>query len=167
MTVKSVQKDTDQLTLTLTAEFDASAARVWQLWADPRQLERWWGPPGYPATFVDHDFSTGGSVTYYMTSPEGEKYHGWWQISELDAPDHLSFVDGFGDSDGNPDHNMPTSITSVSIEDVVGRTRMTLQSKFPSIEAMEQMVAMGMEEGLTMAVGQIDTLLAEDLGVGA
>src|SRR5918995_434428 len=50
--------------------------RAWQLWADPRQLERWWGPPGYPATFVDHDLTVGSRATYYMTSPEGEKHSG-------------------------------------------------------------------------------------------
>lgn len=167
MTVKSVQKDTDQLTLTLVAEFEASSARVWQLWADPRQLERWWGPPGYPATFVDHNFTSGGNVTYYMTSPEGEKYFGWWQISDLSAPTRLEFVDGFGDSDGNPNPEMPTTVTSVSIDEIEGATRMTLSTKFPSEEAMQQMVEMGMEEGLTLAVGQIDILLAEDAGVSA
>ena len=50
MTVTAVQKDPVNLTLTLTAEFDATPERVWELWSDPRQLERWWGPPSYPAT---------------------------------------------------------------------------------------------------------------------
>jgi hypothetical protein len=50
MTVMAVQKDPQNLTMTLTAEFDAPPMRVWQLWSDPRQLERWWGPPTYPAT---------------------------------------------------------------------------------------------------------------------
>ncbi|MEJ7695518.1 MAG: SRPBCC domain-containing protein [Candidatus Limnocylindrales bacterium] len=47
MTVTAVRKDPEDLTLTITAQFDASPERVWQLWADPRQLERWWGPPTY------------------------------------------------------------------------------------------------------------------------
>lgn len=50
MSVLSVEKDYADLSITLIAEFDASQERVWQLFADPRQLERWWGPPGYPAT---------------------------------------------------------------------------------------------------------------------
>ena len=60
MTVTNVHKDPDARTMTITAEFDAPVERVWQMWADPRQLERWWGPPTYPATFVDHDLSPGG-----------------------------------------------------------------------------------------------------------
>ena len=59
MTVTAVHKDPDALTMTLTAEFDASPERVWELWADPRQLERWWGPPTYPATFTAHDLAPG------------------------------------------------------------------------------------------------------------
>ncbi len=42
MTVTAVRKQPETLTMTLEAEFDAPADRVWQLWADPRLLERWW-----------------------------------------------------------------------------------------------------------------------------
>jgi uncharacterized protein YndB with AHSA1/START domain len=172
MTVKSVHKDTENLTMTLTAEFEAPVSRVWQLWEDPRQLEQWWGPPEYPATFVDHDFTSGGSVTYYMTAPEGEKYHGWWKISEIEAPNRIEFVDGFGDADGNPNPEMPTTSSQVAIlelDEGAPLTRMTLLSTFPSLQAMEQMVEMGMEVGITLAVGQIDDLLAADVrrSVGA
>ena len=63
MTVKDVKKDPATLTMVVTAEFNAPIERVWQLWADPRQLERWWGPPTYPATFVDHNLVPGGTAT--------------------------------------------------------------------------------------------------------
>ena len=73
MPVIESKKDAEALTLTLVAEFDASVERVWQLWEDPRQLERWWGPPGYPATFTTHDLRAGGRVEYHMTTPQGEQ----------------------------------------------------------------------------------------------
>ena len=85
MTVTSVEKDPDALTMVITAELDATVERAWQLWADPRQLERWWGPPTYPATFVDHDLSPGGRVSYFMTGPEGSKSHGYWDVVAVDA----------------------------------------------------------------------------------
>ncbi|WP_325048798.1 SRPBCC family protein [Amnibacterium setariae] len=50
MPVLDVEKDLDRLTLTVVAEFAAPVERVWSLYADPRRLERHWGPPGYPAT---------------------------------------------------------------------------------------------------------------------
>ena len=95
MTVTDVCKDPAALTMTITADFDESVERVWQVWADPRLLERWWGPPMYPATFTDHDLSPGGRISYYMTSPEGEQYHGWWLVRSVHAPHGLEFQDGF------------------------------------------------------------------------
>jgi uncharacterized protein YndB with AHSA1/START domain len=163
MTVTAVRKDPAALTLTLTAEFDASPDRVWQLWADPRQLERWWGPPTYPATFTAHDLAPGSRVEYYMTGPTGDKPHGYWDVVEADPPRRLVYVDGFAHEDGTPDDSFPRNEGRVTIEPLdAGRTRMSIQSIFPSAEAMEQVLAMGMEQGLTEAVGQIDAILAED-----
>jgi len=161
MTVTNVHKDTEFLAFSITAEFDASVERVWQLWADPRQLERWWGPPTYPATFVAHDLSQGGTVTYYMTGPEGDQLHGWWRVIAVHAPDRLEFEDGFADGDGKPMVDMPTTTAKVTIDATEsGGARMTIASEFSSLEAMEQLVEMGMEEGMVQAIGQIDDLLA-------
>jgi len=80
MTVTAVRKDPQRLTLTVEAEFDASVERVWQLWADPRKLERWWGPPIYPATFTKHDLAPGSRVEYHMTGPTGDQPHGYWDV---------------------------------------------------------------------------------------
>ena len=163
MTVTSVTKDAQALTLTLTAEFGATPDRVWQLWADPRQLERWWGPPTYPATVTAHDLRVGGRVEYHMTGPEGDQPKGSWVIDEVEPPHRLAFRDGFRNDDGSPNDELPISTGVVTIEEVGdGTTRMQIQTTFPSAEALEQMLAMGMEEGLTQAVGQIDAILAED-----
>jgi uncharacterized protein YndB with AHSA1/START domain len=163
MTVTAVRKDARALTMTIDAEFDASPERVWQLWADPRQLERWWGPPTYPATFTKHDLAPGSRVDYHMTGPEGDQSRGFWDVLEADAPNRLVFRDGFANDDGTPNDALPRSEGRVTIEPIGdGRTRMSIESIFPSREAMEQVLAMGMEEGLTQAVGQIDAILAED-----
>jgi uncharacterized protein YndB with AHSA1/START domain len=163
MTVTAVRKDPKALTMTLDAEFDASPERVWQLWADPRQLERWWGPPTYPATFTKHDLSPGSRVEYHMTGPEGDQPHGYWDIVEVEPPHRLVVRDGFADDDGTPNDDLPGTEFRVTIEEAgEGRTRMSIASTFASTEAMEQLLAMGMEVGLTQAVGQIDAILAED-----
>jgi uncharacterized protein YndB with AHSA1/START domain len=164
LTVTAIAKDTAALTLTVTAEFDATAERVWQLWADPRQLERWWGPPTYPATVDSHDLRAGGRIEYHMTGPSGDQPRGYWDVDEVEPPHRLSFRDGFANEDGTPNDTMPRSSAVVTIRDAgTGRTRMTIQNTFPSAEAMEQLVAMGMELGLKQAVGQIDAILAEDV----
>jgi len=160
MSVTSVDKDPEALTMTITAEYAAPIERVWDLWADPRKLERWWGPPTYPATFVDHDLTPGGHVAYFMTGPEGDKPHGWWRVLSVEAPHRLEFEDGFADDAGDPNPDMPTMTIRVALDEQAGgTTRMTIETTFPSKESMEQLISMGMEEGMTAAVGQIDGLL--------
>jgi uncharacterized protein YndB with AHSA1/START domain len=163
MTVTAVRKDPDALTMTLDAEFDASADRVWQLWSDPRQLERWWGPPTYPATFTRHDLTPGSRVEYHMTGPEGDQPKGYWEVVEVDPPRRLVVHDGFRNDDGTDNTEMPAGGFTLSISETgEGRTRMSIESRYASAEAMERLLAMGEEQGLTEAVGQIDAILAED-----
>ena len=160
MTVTSVDKDFDTLSVNLVADFDAPIERVWELWADPRQLERWWGPPTYPATFVAHDLTPGALVTYFMTGPEGDTPRGWWRITSVEAPRFLEFTDGFADQDGTPSAGMPITTVRVQLTERDGGTRMELRSAFESREEMEQLVSMGAVEGIQQAVGQMDALLA-------
>ena len=166
MTVLSVHKDPEQLSMTITSEFAAPIERVWRMWDDPRQLERWWGPPTYPATFVEHDLTAGGTVTYFMTGPEGDTPRGWWRVTSVDAPRRLELLDGFADDAGDPNSDMPTMTMRVTLQEDAGVTTMSIETVFPSLEVMEQMASMGMEEGITEAVGQIDDLLGADVSRG-
>jgi uncharacterized protein YndB with AHSA1/START domain len=161
MTFISSDLDREALTLSLVAEFDAAPERVWQIWEDPRQLERWWGPPTYPATFDRHEFVPGGRSSYYMSGPNGEKENGWWSITALDAPHRIEFEDGFADENGEPTGDLGATRAIVTIEATDRGTRMTTVTTFESAQQLEKMAAMGMEEGSTEAMGQIDALLTE------
>jgi uncharacterized protein YndB with AHSA1/START domain len=168
MTVTAVRKDPEKLTMTLDAEFDATPERVWQLWADPRQLERWWGPPNYPATFTDFDLRPGGRAAYYMTTPQGDTPAGYWDILEVDPPHQIHARDGFANADGSPNTEMGSGEMFITIEPLDdGRTRMSILSTFPDTATMEQLLAMGQEQGMIEAVGQIDAILAEGSVAGA
>jgi len=160
MTVTNVVEDLDRLTLTLVAEFDAPVERVWRLWADPRQLERWWGPPTHPATVEMHDLTPGGAVTYLLTGPEGEQHRGWWRITSVNPPKSLEFTDGFAHQDGTPNADLPTTTVQLQLTERDGGTRMELRSAFDTREQMDQLLRMGAAEGLAQAVGQMDALLA-------
>jgi len=161
MTVIDSSTDPATLTLTFVAEFAARPERVWQVWADPRQLERWWGPPSWPATFSRHEFVEGGESRYHMTGPDGEKAPGWWRIVTIEEPRRLEFDDGFADADGEPvDRDEPITV-HVTLEQVGDRTRMTTVAHFRSTEQMEKMIKMGMQEGMRLAMGQIDAVLAD------
>ena len=160
MTITSVDTDYDSLTATLIAHFDNSIDQVWELWSDPRKLERWWGPPGYPATVEKHVLTPGGEVTYSMTGPEGDQHWGMWRVTSVDAPTSLQFTDAFANSDGVPLEDSPVSEISVRLLEHEGGTRMEIRMTFETREDMERIVDMGTVEGLKQAVSQMDGLLA-------
>ncbi|AZG44534.1 SRPBCC family protein [Gordonia insulae] len=160
MPVTNVVQDIDSRTLTITAEFAAPASRVWQVYADPRQLEQIWGPPTYPATVVEHDFAPGGRVTYYMTGPDGEKFAGYWEIKDIDEPRTFRFDDGFADENFAPIDSMPVSSNVYTFDETDGRTVVTYASTFATAEGLQKVLDMGVIEGASGAINQIDGLLA-------
>jgi len=161
MPVVEIQKDIKALTMKVVAQFAAPVEKVWAAYANPRQLERFWGPPGWPATFERHDFKAGGRSEYYMTGPNGEKSRGFWEFRSVEAPRSFEVKDGFLGPDGKPAADMPTMQMRFTFEPHDGGTRMVTLTTFPSVEALEKLLAMGMEEGLKAAMGQIDGTLAE------
>ena len=160
MTVISTTKDPENLTLTIVAEFDATPERVWTVWEDPRKLEQWWGPPRYPATFTGHDFVVGGESRYHMTGPSGEVHHGYWRMQSIDRLIRIEFANGLAGDDGEPVAEMPPATGYAIFEATESGTRMAAVTQFLDLAQMEMMVRVGMAEGMTQAIGQIDALLA-------
>jgi len=159
MPVTAVTTDPEALTMTLTAEFDAPQERLWEAFTDPRQLERFWGPPGYPATFTAFDPVVGGHAKYHMTSPQGEKFYATWEFLEIDGPRSLSVLDSFADENGAVREEMPTSRMTITFEPTETGSRLESVTRFTSAEALEIAVEMGMVEGSKMALDQLDRVL--------
>jgi uncharacterized protein YndB with AHSA1/START domain len=161
MPVTDVQHDRDTLTLTITADFAAPVDRVWQVYSDPRQLERVWGPPSHPATFVDHELTPGARTTYYLTAPEGARYFAYWDIATVDEPKGFSFEDGFAvDETFTPNPAMPQSTQAYAFAESDGTTRATFVSTYATAEDLQKVLDMGVVEGASSAINQIDALIA-------
>ena len=160
MPVTDITTDLDARTLTITARFAAPVERVWGLYADPRQLERVWGPPTYPATFVDHELVVGSRSSYYMTSPEGERFAGWWRITGVEEPRRFTFDDGFAKADLTDAPDMPVSHNVYEFEADDEGTRATYVSSYDSAEDLQKVLDMGIEQGARLAIDQIDEALA-------
>lgn len=167
MPVVDVIQDTESLTLTLVAEFAVPRQRVWDVYADPRQLQKVWGPPSHPATFVEHDLKVGARSTFFMTGPKGEKYCGFWIVTQVEAPSLFCFDDGFADEDFNVVPDAPVSKNEYRFEEIANGTRATYVSTYASIEALKQVLEMGVVEGATSAINQIDAMLIDRVGVDA
>jgi uncharacterized protein YndB with AHSA1/START domain len=160
MTITSVDMDYDSLTITLIAEFDNPVDQVWELWSDPRKLERWWGPPGYPATVEKHALTPGGEVSYFMTGPEGDQYRGIWRVTSVDPRASLQFTEACEDSDGTPLEDSPVSEISVRLLEHERGTRMEIRMTLETREDMDRIVDRGTVEGLKQSIGQMHGLLA-------
>ena len=160
MSITSVDTDHDDLSITVIADFDAPIDQVWELWSDPRKLERWWGPPTYPATVEKHDLSPGGEVRYRMTGPEGDTHLGVWRVSAVGSPTLLDFADIFANADGTPIADMPVVRVRVRLSERASGTRMEMRSRFESREALEKWLSTGTLEGQQQAIAQMEALLA-------
>ncbi len=161
MPITSVEKDLDALTMTVVADFAATRERLWEAYTDPRQIEKFWGPVEWPATFTRHDVFVGGRSAYTMTGPDGERSAGFWEFLAVDDGKFFEVRDGFADEDGEENPAMPSMRMTFSFEDTSDGSRLVTTTRFGSLDQLEQLLGMGMEEGMTSAMGQIDRVLAD------
>jgi len=162
MPVTTIESDTETLTLSVVADFEVPVERLWEAYADPRQIERFWGPPQWPATFTRHDMTQGGRSAYHMTGPNGETSHGYWEFIEVRPGEAFVVRDGFAHPDGSPNPEHPSCTMRLEFEATSSGSRLVAVTTFSDLESMERMLAMGMREGLEAAMGQIDAVLLSD-----
>jgi len=161
MPITSVSKDPAALTMTVVAEFPVPIQRLWDAYADPRQLERFWGPPTYPARFTRHDMYPGGRSEYAMIGPDGDGTNAYWEFLDVVPLESFEVRDGFANPDGTANSEMPTMrVAFVFTETEVG-SRVITTTWFNSVEDLDQLLSMGMEEGMREAMGQMDAALAD------
>ncbi len=151
MPIVSVTKDPVAVTMTVVAQFPVPVERLWNAYADPRQLERFWGPPTYPARFTRHDMFVGGRSDYAMTGPEGDVSRGYWEFIAVDPQRSFEVRDGFANEDGSANDQMPSMrmIFTFSATDVGSQVSTT--TYFNSVDELDQLLTMGMEEGMRAA----------------
>jgi uncharacterized protein YndB with AHSA1/START domain len=161
MPVTRITTDPQALTVNVDAEFDASVDRVWSVFTDPRQLERFWGPPGWPATFSAFDFAPGGLAHYSLTGPDGSTHHARWEFLRIDRPDSYEVLDGFADENGDLVSATEPMRMVFTFTPEGSRTRFRGVTHFASVESLEQNVGMGMIEGMRTAMDQLDTVVQD------
>jgi uncharacterized protein YndB with AHSA1/START domain len=165
MSVTSVEKDPESLTVTVRADLNATVERAWQLWADPRQFEQWWGAPGFPTTVIDHDLRAGGRITFFMTGSEGERHEGKWEVLAADPPRHLELRDADVDDDGRPNDGNAMTVMVITIAEREGGgggggggAIMSIRTHFDSLSGMEEELK-GFEEGMRIVFSQMEAVL--------
>lgn len=161
MPITSITKDPQALTLTIVADFAVPLQRLWDAYADPRQLERFWGPPTYPARFLRHDMTAGGRSDYIMTGPGGEESRGYWEYLDVSPMTSFEVRDGFCHPDGTPNTDLPSMRVIFVFRETADGSQLSTTTWFASVDELDQLLAMGMEQGVREAMGQMDEVLAD------
>ncbi len=161
MPVTSVTQNPAALTLTVVADFAVAVQRLWDAYVDPRQLERFWGPPTYPAQFTRHDAAVGGQSSYAMAGPDGDISRGYWQWLAVEPQKSFEVLDGFAVADGSPNTEMPSMRMVFVFETTQAGSRVTTTTHFNTADELAALLDMGMEEGMDLAMGQMDEVLAD------
>ncbi|MFE3289158.1 SRPBCC domain-containing protein [Rhodococcus sp. NPDC059234] len=156
MPLTSVTKDAATLTVTVVGDYPVPQQRLWDAFADPRQLERFWGPPDWPATFTHHELKVGGRAEYFLSGQNGENWSGSWEFIAVKPISSFEARDGEHNAE---DETMPSSMTFTFDTTPTG-SRVTIATRFSSVEAMELTIP-GMEAGLRAAMPELDAVLAE------
>lgn len=116
--------------------FDISADHIWQMWTDPEQFKKWYGPQGFRVSVADMDLHVGGKRLICMASPDGSmKMWTTGEFVEIEPNQRLVYTESPADEDGNlvspaamgmPEGYPATTEVTVVLEDLGGRTKMVM-----------------------------------------
>ena len=145
--------------LLVTREFNAPQALVYRAWTTKEGLMNWWGPREWPLKYCSVELRVGGKWHYCMRGPNGEEAWGLGVYKEITPTSRIVYIDSFSDADGNV--IPPESTMTVELVDLGnGRTLMKNRATFASKEHLEQVLGMGVVEGLTESLDRLEEHLA-------
>ncbi|HMH70575.1 MAG TPA: SRPBCC domain-containing protein [Candidatus Saccharimonadales bacterium] len=150
----SVNKETNEFIAERV--FDAPRTRLWEAFANPEQLVKWWGPNGWETTIKTFEFQPQGVWLYGMKcvdENQGEFYNqeSWGKaiFEEIDEPEKIVYRDSFSDANGTINDSMPTGISTLEFHDEDGKARLVSRTKYDKPEELQTVIDMGMEEGFS------------------
>nr|WP_248930938.1 SRPBCC domain-containing protein [Paenibacillus hamazuiensis] len=143
--------------LILERVFDAPRELVFKAFSKAEHLKHWWGPRGWELPVCNVDFRPGGVWHYCMKCVD--KNHGdyygmesWGKAvyDEIVVPEKIVMTDFFSDAEGNEIEGMPSShVTLTFIEQEGGKTKLVSRARYASAEALQKVLEMGMEQGVS------------------
>ena len=139
-----------------TRVLDAPRELVFAVWTDPKHLAKWWGPDGFSTTTSAFDLRPGGVWRFVMHGPDGRDYQNRITFDEIVTPERLAYHHGGGD-----DVEPVQFRTTVTFEDLGGKTRVTLKGVFPSVAERDRVIKeYGADKGLVQTLARLGEHLA-------
>jgi len=144
---------TSEREVVITRTFNAPAHLVFEAWTKPELMRRWWVPKSSGLTLLscEMDARTGGTYRFvfqHPSAPDGMAFFG--RYLEVSPHSRLVWTNEEGGDAGQ--------ISTVTLEDRGGTTRMVLHELYPSREALD--AGAGAYDGMPESFDQLDELLA-------
>jgi len=153
--------DKENSTLTVKREFAAKRQLVWDCYTKSELLNRWFAPKPLTTKTKSMDFRPGGHWHYAMVEPNGQEYWGRLDYQTIAPIDNYTALDGFADETGAVNPDLPRSTWNVTFTDRATHTVVTTVVSYASPEALQQVIDMGMKEGLASTLERLDELLPQ------
>ncbi len=161
-----VTKDFENKTLIIERTFNAPRERVWEAYANPEKFAQWWGPEGFETTVKEFSFVPGGKNHYGMKCVDerqtewfGQTSWGMMAFESVDRPNSFTYKDYFSDEAGTIKEDMPAMTITMDLVEEDGKTKLVSRGVVESKEQLEQLVNMGMIEGLTSTLDKLEAFV--------
>lgn len=151
--------DKNKNTLTIKREFAAPRQLVWDAYTKSELLNQWFAPKPMTTKTKSMDFSEGGHWIYAMIDPDGTEYWGRMDYVKINPIEYYSGLDGFCDENGNLNADLPRAVWDVSFIDKGEHSIVENVVTYNSLNDIETVINMGMEEGMKSTLERLDDLL--------
>lgn len=145
--------------------FTAPRALVWQAWTECQHLQQWWAPAGWSVPVCKMDFRVGGTWHYCMKGPmpDGSVMESWGLTvyQEIVAPERIVALDQFADAAGTVSAEMPKMLNTITFTAVDNQTLVNSHIEVATVDDLEMIINMGMEEGMTQSWDQLEAHLVQ------
>ena len=148
----TVERKSDR-ELVVTRTFDGPARIVYEAWTTPELIARWWVPKSVDMSMLscEMDVRVGGTYRFVFRHGAAEPMAFFGRYLEVTPPARLVWTN---EEEGGG------AVTTVTFEEIDGKTRVVVHELHPSKEALDAARASGVEEGMIEQFGQLDELLA-------
>lgn len=145
----------------VTREFAAPLSKVWAAWTQGDLLDEWWAPKPWKTRTKKMEFKVGGVWLYAMVGPEGEEHFCRVEFKSIAPQKNFKMLDGFCDADGNFTNDLPISTWFCDFSEASNKTTVKVKIGYETAADLEKYIEMGFQEGFTMALGNLDEVLAQ------
>jgi uncharacterized protein YndB with AHSA1/START domain len=131
---------TGEPTIVMTRVYDAPRDLVWQAMTEAKHVRQWWGGPGFSNPVCEMDVRLGGHWNHVMRFPDGRELHMAFVFLEVKKPERLVWQHT---DYGKRKDGLPATHTTVTFDDLGGKTRWTMVARFLSVEDRDAAVGFG------------------------